>query len=56
MVDEPSNGKYYGGEVAAPVFAQVMGASLRTLGVAPDAPTNNKPQAAPAGDDVGEEM
>jgi cell division protein FtsI (penicillin-binding protein 3) len=38
MIDEPSNGKYYGGEVAAPVFAQVMGGSLRTLGVAPDAP------------------
>ena len=38
MVDEPSNGKYYGGDVAAPVFAQVMADSLRTLGVAPDAP------------------
>lgn len=58
MVDEPSNGKYYGGEVAAPVFAQVMGASLRTLGVAPDAPTTatSAPQAASAGDDAGEEM
>ena len=38
MIDEPSAGKYYGGEVAAPVFAQVMAGSLRTLGVAPDAP------------------
>ena len=38
MIDEPSNGRYYGGEVAAPVFAQVMAGSLRTLGVAPDAP------------------
>lgn len=38
MVDEPSAGKYYGGEVAAPVFAQVMAGSLRTLGVPPDAP------------------
>jgi len=38
MIDEPSNGKHYGGEVAAPVFAQVMAGSLRTLGVAPDAP------------------
>ncbi|HEY8856368.1 MAG TPA: penicillin-binding protein 2 [Rugosibacter sp.] len=36
MVDEPSDGKYYGGEVAAPVFAQVMAGSLRTLGVAFD--------------------
>ena len=38
MIDEPSAGKHYGGDVAAPVFAQVMGASLRTLGIAPDAP------------------
>ncbi|HNH35519.1 MAG TPA: penicillin-binding protein 2, partial [Rhodocyclaceae bacterium] len=38
MIDEPSAGKYYGGEVAAPVFAQVMGGALRTLGVTPDAP------------------
>lgn len=40
MVDEPSNGKHYGGEVAAPVFAQVMVGALRTLGVAPDAATD----------------
>ncbi|HMM55461.1 MAG TPA: penicillin-binding protein 2 [Candidatus Desulfobacillus sp.] len=38
MIDEPAAGKYYGGEVAAPVFARVMAGSLRTLGVAPDAP------------------
>ena len=38
MIDEPSNGKHFGGDVAAPVFAQVMGASLRSLGVPPDAP------------------
>ncbi len=37
-VDEPSAGKYYGGEVAAPVFAKVMESALRSLGVAPDAP------------------
>ncbi len=37
MVDEPAAGKYYGGEVAAPVFAGVMGGALRSLGVAPDA-------------------
>ena len=38
MIDEPSAGKHYGGEVAAPVFSQVMGSSLRTLGISPDAP------------------
>ena len=38
MIDEPSAGKHYGGAVAAPVFASVMGSSLRTLGISPDAP------------------
>jgi cell division protein FtsI (penicillin-binding protein 3) len=38
MIDEPSAGKHYGGDVAAPVFADVMGNSLRTLGVGTDAP------------------
>jgi cell division protein FtsI (penicillin-binding protein 3) len=36
MVDEPSNGVHYGGDVAAPVFSQVVQQTLRTLGVAPD--------------------
>ena len=40
MVDEPSVGSYYGGDVAAPVFARVMAASLRALGVPFDAPLN----------------
>lgn len=38
MLDEPSAGKHYGGDVAAPVFADVMSGALRTLGVATDAP------------------
>ncbi len=37
MVDEPSNGVYYGGAVAAPVFSQVVGQTLRLLNVPPDA-------------------
>jgi cell division protein FtsI (penicillin-binding protein 3) len=41
MIDEPSAGAYYGGEVAAPVFASVMGAALRMLGITPDAPLDN---------------
>jgi cell division protein FtsI (penicillin-binding protein 3) len=36
MIDEPGGEKHYGGDVAAPVFAQVMAAALRTLGVKPD--------------------
>ncbi len=38
MIDEPSAGRYYGGEVAAPVFAQVMAGALRVLGVPQDMP------------------
>ncbi len=38
MLDEPSAGQYYGGAVAAPVFAQVMQGALRLLGVPYDAP------------------
>ena len=36
MVDEPSNGEYYGGLVAAPVFSEVVQQTLRMMGVAPD--------------------
>ncbi len=36
MIDEPSNGKYYGGDVAAPVFSETVQQTLRVLGVQPD--------------------
>ncbi|MEY2685333.1 MAG: Penicillin-binding protein 2 [Pseudomonadota bacterium] len=36
MVDEPTNGQYYGGLVAAPVFSQTVQQTLRILGVQPD--------------------
>ena len=36
MIDEPTNGKYYGGEVAAPVFSDTVQQTLRALGVQPD--------------------
>lgn len=36
MIDEPSNGQYYGGLVAAPVFSEVVQQSLRLMGVQPD--------------------
>lgn len=38
MIDEPTGGKHFGGDVAAPVFANVMAGSLRAMGIAPDAP------------------
>ncbi|MBI2769757.1 MAG: penicillin-binding protein 2 [Burkholderiales bacterium] len=36
MVDEPSAGKYFGGDVAAPVFSEVVQQALRIMGVQPD--------------------
>jgi len=41
MIDEPSKGEYYGGQVAAPVFSKVTGAALHSLNVPNDAPLNN---------------
>jgi cell division protein FtsI (penicillin-binding protein 3) len=38
MIDEPGGGRYYGGDVAAPVFAQIAAGALRTLQVSPDGP------------------
>ncbi|NBS58355.1 MAG: penicillin-binding protein 2 [Betaproteobacteria bacterium] len=53
MIDEPSNGQYYGGAVSAPVFSQVMQGALRSLGVPPDAPM--QPVEVPGeGDEVKE--
>ncbi len=37
IIDEPTGDLYYGGEVAAPVFSDVMSESLRLLAVPPDA-------------------
>ena len=59
VIDEPSDGVYYGGSVAGPVFAQVMAASLRQLALPPDAPEtatqmtqSTPPVMAPAGKGV----
>ena len=54
MIDEPSNGGYYGGTVAGPVFSDVMGAALRMLGVPTDAPVDNV-VLPPPGSEVQEE-
>jgi len=42
MIDEPSSGKHFGGDVAAPVFSATVQQTLRMLGVQPD--MNVKPQ------------
>jgi len=36
LIEEPSKGRYHGGDVAAPVFAGVMQGALRLMDVAPD--------------------
>ncbi|HWH47630.1 MAG TPA: penicillin-binding protein 2 [Burkholderiales bacterium] len=55
MIDEPAGKQYYGGEVAAPVFSNVMAGALRLLGITPDAPSDNvfPPESAPL---IGEEV
>lgn len=36
VINDPENGKYYGGAVSAPVFSQIMGDVLRLENVEPD--------------------
>jgi cell division protein FtsI (penicillin-binding protein 3) len=36
VIDEPTQNGYYGGQVAAPVFHEVMSNALRILDIAPD--------------------
>jgi len=55
MIDEPSDGRYYGGTVAAPVFAQVMAGALRALDVPPDAPMQPI-ELPPEGEEVKESV
>ncbi len=47
IIDEPGAGKYYGGEVAAPVFSGVVGGALRLLAVPPDAPVADADDSVP---------
>ena len=45
MIDEPGGQQHFGGDVAGPVFANVMSGALRTLGVPPDIPVQVVAQA-----------
>ncbi len=36
VIDEPAAGKYYGGDVAAPVFSRIVGDAVRILAIPPD--------------------
>lgn len=54
MVDEPTSGGHYGGQVAAPVFSRITAAALPELGVPHDAPLDNV--IAPGGDVIREDV
>ncbi len=55
VVNEPSSGKYYGGTVAAPVFASVMTGALRLLDVAPDDVSEDRLLIATGRNETGQE-
>lgn len=44
VVDSPSKGKYYGGQVAAPVFSALASQTLRMLDIAPSVSLDDQPQ------------
>jgi cell division protein FtsI (penicillin-binding protein 3) len=52
MVDEPRNGKFFGGDVAAPVFSQVVQNTLRALNVPPDVDVKSQIAAKPVAAEV----
>jgi cell division protein FtsI (penicillin-binding protein 3) len=54
MIDEPNNGQYYGGLVAAPVFSKVTAAALQELNEPHDAPLDNV--IAPPAEVIQEEV
>ncbi len=39
VIDEPGGDEYYGGQVAAPVYAKIMARTMRVLGIPPDDPS-----------------
>lgn len=52
VINEPAGDFYHGGEIAAPVFANIMSASMQLLNLTPDAPNQNRLSAVP-GDSHG---
>jgi cell division protein FtsI (penicillin-binding protein 3) len=56
MIDEPSAGGYYGGQVAGPVFSQVVQQTLRMLGVPPDVAVKPQISAQQIEESVSEEQ
>ena len=52
VINEPQGDKYYGGQVAAPVFSSVMKSALQILNIAPDAGTGPALQVAKHANEV----
>lgn len=46
MIDDPTENGYYGGQVAAPVFREVMDQSLRLMNISPDDLTSIRQMAS----------
>ena len=53
VINEPAGDFYHGGEIAAPVFANIMSASMQLLNLTPDAPNQNRLSAVPGGSHGG---
>ena len=53
VIDDPTHAKYYGGEVAAPVFGKVMAGAMRLLQVPPEEVTPAEQQLATQLDERG---
>ena len=53
VINEPAGDFYHGGEIAAPVFANIMGAAMQLLNLSPDAATSQKLSAVSGGRHAG---
>lgn len=53
VINEPAGDFYHGGEIAAPVFANIMGAAMQLLNIPQDAQTRSKITAVRGGQNAG---
>lgn len=53
VINEPAGDFYHGGEIAAPVFANIMGATMQLLNLVPDSNSQPKRSAVMGGRNAG---
>lgn len=53
VINEPAGDFYHGGEIAAPVFANIMGATMQLLNLVPDSNSQPKRSAVTGGRNAG---